>query len=304
VPSEVLSETTGLDALMDAILGDGTAAADALRAPAPEPTVHFSYFETEALQNAGEIAFDTEPGGDLSVAIPPQRTWRDLLFASSSKQWAIVGGLLAGTLISVSAISLRGEPTQSARRSFKGRGLMASRTPVRDSGALRPRLATEAEIRLPSSKSDKVPAIEAPREQKRANRPTDDRTTSISVKTRDVSAPLTWPIVMAPDTLEGVAGVSDDVSTPAELLSGGAAEYPDALRSAGIGGSVEVRFTIAANGEILDVRSTTGPPQLRSIAEAAVRRWRYQAARIGNRPVETQTSVHFYFDPSAKIAPQ
>jgi TonB family protein len=124
------------------------------------------------------------------------------------------------------------------------------------------------------------------------------------VETRDVTAPLTWPIVMSPDTLQGVAEASDGVSTPAQLLSGGRPEYSAALRSAGIGGSVEVRFTIGSNGEVFDVRSTTGPPQLRSISEAAVRQWRYQAARVGSRPVETQTSVHFYFDPLAKIAPQ
>jgi TonB family protein len=109
---------------------------------------------------------------------------------------------------------------------------------------------------------------------------------------------------MSPDTLAGGAESSDDVNTPAQLLSGGAPEYPAALRTAGIRGSVEVRFTIASNGEVRDVRSTTGPAQFRSIAETAVRRWRYQAARVGNRPVDTQTSVRFYFDPSARVASQ
>jgi TonB family protein len=109
---------------------------------------------------------------------------------------------------------------------------------------------------------------------------------------------------MSPDTLEEVDEASDGISTPAQLLSGGAPDYPAALRTAGIGGSVEVRFTITAKGEVLDVRATSGPPQLRSIAETAVRQRRYQAARVGNRPVETQTSVRLYFDPSAKIAPE
>jgi TonB family protein len=207
---------------------------------------------------------------------------------------------LAAALITVSAISLRGEPTQATRRSSKAFGLMRSRPPVPQSGAV-PRLSSEVEIRTPSTSSE-VRVIEEPRANKRPNSTTDERAAPISVQTREVTAPLTWPIVMSPDTLEGVAEASNGVSTPAQLLSGGAPEYPASLRTAGIRGSVEVRFTIASSGEVLDVRSTTGPAQFRSIAEAAVRRWRYQAARIGDRPVETKTSVHFYFDPLARIA--
>ena len=265
-------------------------------------------------QNAREIASEIgmvrPPGVDLGVPVMPRRTWRDRLRGSISKQWTIVAALLAAALITVGAISLRGEPTQTTRRSFEALGLMPSPPPVQRSSAVRPRLSTEAEIRSPASKSDEVRVTGAARGNQRPNAATDDRTTPMSVERRNVSAPLTWPIVMSPDTLEmtpdtleGVAKASDDVSTPPQLLSGGAPEYPAALRRAGIAGSVEVRFTIASNGEVVDVRATTGPPPLRSVAEAAVRRWRYQAARVGNRPVETQTSTTFDFDPS-QIVPQ
>ena len=81
--------------------------------------------------------------------------------------------------------------------------------------------------------------------------------------------------------------------TAPRQLSGGAPEYPDALRTATIGGSVEVRFTIDPSGRVVNVRSVTGPTQLRAVAEAAVRRWRYQAGRVGNVAVETETSVNF-----------
>jgi len=349
--SEVLSETTDLQALMEAILGDGIKAPDAVGAPTlaraddepalpalperaavasappakypaksfvlvalPDHDVDAWGFETEEPENAREIASEMRlvrpPGEDLGVAVTPRRTWRDRLRGSISKQWTIVAGLLAAALITVGAISLRGEPTQATRRSFQAIGLMPSPPPVQRSTAVRPRVSTEVEVPSPTGKSAEVRVTEARRGNQRSNAATDNRTTPMSVERRNVSAPLTWPIVMSPDilemspnTLEGVAKASDGVSTPPQLLSGGAPEYPEALRTAGIGGSVEVRFTIARNGEVQDVQSTTGPPPLRSIAEAAVRRWRYQAARVGDRPVETQTSITFDFDPS-KIGPR
>ena len=342
-PSEVLSEATDLDVLMEAILHDRIAVPDSVAASAevlgniepavavlPTPTsvtpsspakypdasvviaslpdehVDAWGFAPEEPQNAFEIAPELgvvrQPGHDLRGTPTPRRTWRDLLRGSISKRWTIVGALLATGLITVSAISLRGEPTQTTRRSFDGRGPVRQQPPGQRTRALRPRVATEAEIRSPASKSDAVGVTGAQGANKRPNPATDDRTTPTWVETRDVTAPLTWPIVMSPDTLEGVAEGSDAVTTPPQLLTGGSPEYSAALRTAGIGGSVEVRLTIASDGKVVDVHSITGPTELRSIAEGAVRHWRYQAARAGNRPVETQTSVSFYFDPSAKIA--
>jgi TonB family protein len=70
------------------------------------------------------------------------------------------------------------------------------------------------------------------------------------------------------------------------------------LRTARVGGTVEVRFTIDSSGRVLNVQSIAGPPQLRTIAEAAVKRWRYEPAHYGDVAVDTQTSVNFHFDPS------
>jgi TonB family protein len=77
-----------------------------------------------------------------------------------------------------------------------------------------------------------------------------------------------------------------------------------ALRTARIGGTVEVRFTIDPSGQVINVQSLTGPAQLRAAAEAAVKRWRYEAARLDNRAVETETTVRFNFDPSTTRRPQ
>jgi TonB family protein len=92
--------------------------------------------------------------------------------------------------------------------------------------------------------------------------------------------------------------------TPPRLLTGGTPDYPAALRTARVGGNVEVRFTVDSTGRVVNVQAVTGPPQLRPVAEAAVRRWRYEPAHVGNVAVETQTSVSFNFDPSTIRRPQ
>lgn len=126
-----------------------------------------------------------------------------------------------------------------------------------------------------------------------------------------VSAPA--PTAAAAPTAGGAEPVAPESSpvpasaarrTPPRLLTGGAPEYPAALRIARVGGIVEVRFTIDSKGQVINVQSVTGPPQLRPAAEAAVRRWRYEPARLGNVAVDTQTSVNFNFDPSTSRRPQ
>jgi periplasmic protein TonB len=89
-------------------------------------------------------------------------------------------------------------------------------------------------------------------------------------------------------------------ATPARLVTGGPPEYPADMRTARIGGTVEVRFTIDSRGRVGNVRSVTGPPQLRSVAEAAVRRWRYEPAQRGTVAIESEASVNFNFDPSIR----
>ena len=81
-------------------------------------------------------------------------------------------------------------------------------------------------------------------------------------------------------------------------------QYPTVLRTARVGGNVEVRFTIDSSGRVTNVRSVTGPAQLRSVAEAAVRRWRYEPAHLGNVAIDTETSVSFNFDPWAQRRPE
>lgn len=126
-------------------------------------------------------------------------------------------------------------------------------------------------------------------------------TTAAPVTT--TAAPVTT--TAAPVTTTAAPPVPADAqTTPARLLTGGVPAYPTALRTARVGGLVEVRFTIDSAGRVINVRSVTGPPQLRSVAEAAVRRWRYEPAQRGNVAVESESSVNFNFDPSAPRRPE
>lgn len=136
-------------------------------------------------------------------------------------------------------------------------------------------------------------------------RPADSASTDAGSGPTVANGPEPAPRAAVPaPTSAAPASVAVPRRSAARLVTGGSPEYPAALRTARIGGSVEVRFTIDSSGRVTNVQSLSGPLQLRSAAEAAVRRWRYEAARVDNVAVETQTSVRFNFDPSTDRRPQ
>lgn len=96
------------------------------------------------------------------------------------------------------------------------------------------------------------------------------------------------------------AAVPVNRPTLPRLVTGGAPDYPRQLRSAKIGGTVEVTVRIDAAGRVTSAQSLSGPPLLRTVAEAAVMRWRYQPALLNGVPVQTETSVRFVFDPQTR----
>ena len=53
------------------------------------------------------------------------------------------------------------------------------------------------------------------------------------------------------------------------------ARYPEEARSERVQGEVEVQLTVAANGEVSDVRAMSGPELLRDAALEAARKWRF-----------------------------
>jgi TonB family protein len=84
----------------------------------------------------------------------------------------------------------------------------------------------------------------------------------------------------------------------AQLVTQRAPVYPPAARAAGFSGSVELRFTITAQGNVRDVHVVKGNNLLAHAAAEAVQTWRYRPARRDGIPVDAETSTVFVFKPN------
>jgi protein TonB len=74
-------------------------------------------------------------------------------------------------------------------------------------------------------------------------------------------------------------------------------EYPrDAMRE-GVEGSIELRFTVKADGKVADIEVVTAnPPQtFDRAAISALRRWRYEPRREDGVAVDSRTRVRLEF---------
>jgi TonB family protein len=101
--------------------------------------------------------------------------------------------------------------------------------------------------------------------------------------------------VSAETSAEGVKTLTvGDSAANAErkLLSRVEPEYPQALRDRSIGGTVRLRLTIAANGNVENAELLGGSPILGVAAMAAAAKWKYSPA--GSR---TTAEVSILFDP-------
>jgi TonB family protein len=97
----------------------------------------------------------------------------------------------------------------------------------------------------------------------------------------------------APEPLKSAAATLS--RTQPRLLKGSTPEYPKVLRSAGVGGLVDVQVTIDETGRVTDATAVSGPPPLRSIAERTVRTWRYEPATVNGVQTASRTTVSFRF---------
>jgi TonB family protein len=68
--------------------------------------------------------------------------------------------------------------------------------------------------------------------------------------------------------------------------------YPELARHANISGIVKLEATIAANGQVKNVKVLGGHPLLAGAAEDALRKWRYEPGSG-----ETTAVVEFHFNP-------
>ena len=149
-------------------------------------------------------------------------------------------------------------------------------------------------VSLPSAATPAPLAPDAPAPQPADTRETAPDSATVRIDNRPSPA-------AAGPAAAATAAVPANRPTPPRLVTGGAPDYPRELRSAKIGGTVEVTVTIDAAGRVKSAQSLSGPPQLlRAAAEAAVMRWRYQPAMLNGVPVQVETSLRFVFDPRTR----
>jgi TonB family protein len=94
--------------------------------------------------------------------------------------------------------------------------------------------------------------------------------------------------------------IEAQVTTPAQLVTGGRVDYPDSLRKAKIGGAVLAQWVVDTSGipEIETIRILRSPNEgLSESARAAVRQMRFSPARIANRKVRQLVQMPFQFRP-------
>ncbi len=77
--------------------------------------------------------------------------------------------------------------------------------------------------------------------------------------------------------------------TPARLLSSVQPIYPSLAKQAHIEGNVTIEAQIDTSGRVAGMKVLSGPHVLREAATSAVAKWKYQPARLGDRP--TPSSV-------------
>ena len=92
-----------------------------------------------------------------------------------------------------------------------------------------------------------------------------------------------------------IAGVKEAKPKP---LVGPSPEYPEELKKSGIRGEVLVRLRVTAKGVVVGpVVDKTTRPEFAENALTAVRMWRFLPLIKDGRPVETEVTLPFIFDP-------
>jgi TonB family protein len=82
-----------------------------------------------------------------------------------------------------------------------------------------------------------------------------------------------------------------------KLLSVPKPEYPAAAKRARITGSVTVQVTIDEKGAVTEARALNGPTELRSAAEGAALKARFQPTKLSGKPVSVKGVITFNFAP-------
>ena len=98
---------------------------------------------------------------------------------------------------------------------------------------------------------------------------------------------------MPPDTVPISGGVWAGQLIPESKV---APVYPEDARKAHIAGSVVMQITTAKDGSVEDLKTLSGPAELRAAAEIAVKQWRYKVYTLHRVPQHVQSTVTVNFN--------
>jgi len=110
-----------------------------------------------------------------------------------------------------------------------------------------------------------------------------------------VDAPLpTLPSPAMPGAPDGPLPVGGEVQ-PARLIHAMLPSYPQIARANRVAGEVTLDALVDETGTVKDVKVITGPLLLREAAKDAVRRWKYEPARLDGKPTAVHLTVTVKF---------
>jgi len=175
-----------------------------------------------------------------------------------------------------------------------------------------PAVSTSHEIPMPSDVPEVNPPAEpqiavrhaAPLASSRKTEPAQDvaeEPVAAPLKVDDNSSPATKPEVLnevvaqTPMKAAMLAPQPLRKAVPARLLYSAPAQYPAMARQIRVEGEVVITIDVDSSGKVSGARAVSGPPILRPAAVDAVRRWKYQPATLGDKPVASTEVVKVQF---------
>jgi periplasmic protein TonB len=102
------------------------------------------------------------------------------------------------------------------------------------------------------------------------------------------------PVVREKPKAKQPLRLTEDMPKPVQLVTK-TPDYPSEAKSLGIEGVVIVRYVIAEDGSVRDVKALKGPPELQVSCIEAVKTWRFQPIIIDGSPQAVVRMARFPF---------
>jgi protein TonB len=157
----------------------------------------------------------------------------------------------------------------------------------------KPKQAPRPRVASPLSVPEDKPAEKDPTPQQlAAEEPEEERPAPAVVSAAPPPPPP--PVVKEKPTVRKPLRLTEDMPKP-EQISMKTPEYPAAAKTAGIEGVVIVKYVIAEDGSVRDVKALKGPAELQQSCVDAVKQWRFRPILIDGSPVAVVRVARFPF---------